>query len=513
MLAFFFFFFKCGEFLPHIPYGLHFYVGSFSYTSRAGLIFLWGVLLHIPYWLHFYVWSFLHFLNWFHFYAGSFSYTSRAGFFSSSFYLGSFSYTSRAGFIFRWGISLTHPMLVWFFWGEFLLHIPCWLHIYSGSFSYTSHACFLFLWGVCLTHPELVLSLSLSLPLGWLHFYAGSFSYTSRAGFFLFLSFWGVSLTHHALALFFYGEFFLHIPCLFDFSVGSFSYTSHAGFFFWGGGGGSFSNTSRAGFFFFFLSGSFSYTSRAGFIFLWGVSLTHPMLVRCFCGEFLLQIPRWLFFLFFFFLFFSFFFFLLLFSFFFNLGSFSYTSRASFIFMRQVYLTHPVLALFLCGSFSYTSQACFLFLLGVCLTHPEFFVFFLSLSLSSEMASLLCGVFLLHIPCWLLLFYLFLSGSLLHIRRWLYFSVGSFSYTSHACFIFMWGVSLTHPMLASSSSSFFCFLVLICGISLTHLVLASYLCGEFLLQIPYWLYFYLGSFSYTSHACFLFLWGVCLTHP
>ena len=101
--------------------------------------------------------------------------------------------------------------------------------------------------------------------------------------------------------------------------------------------------------------------------------------------------------------------------------------------------------------------------------------------------------FLLHITCWLFIYicYLyFLSGEfLLHIPRWLYFSVGSFSYTSHACLIFLWGVSLTHP------------------------VLASYLCGEFLLNVRYWLCFYLGSLSYTSRACFLFLWGVCLTHP
>ena len=36
--------FLCGEFLLHIPCWLHSYVGSFSYTSRAGL-FLCGELL------------------------------------------------------------------------------------------------------------------------------------------------------------------------------------------------------------------------------------------------------------------------------------------------------------------------------------------------------------------------------------------------------------------------------------------------------------------------------------
>ena len=82
--------------------------------------------------------------------------------------------------------------------------------------------------------------------------------------------------------------------------------------------------------------------------------------------------------------------------------------------------------------------------------------------------SFLCGEFLLHIPCWI------------------YFYVGSFSYTSHAC---LWGVSLTHP------------------------VSASFLCQEFLLKILCWLHFLVGSFSYTSHATFVFIWGVSLTHP
>ena len=111
------------------------------------------------------------------------------------FYVGSFSYTSRAGFIFMWGVSLTHPVLDLLFCGEFLLHIPCSLHFNLGSFSYTSHAGFTFLWGVSLTHPVLasffyrrsfsypmqVLFLSgeflLNIPC-WLHFYAGSLSYT-----------------------------------------------------------------------------------------------------------------------------------------------------------------------------------------------------------------------------------------------------------------------------------------------------------------------------------------------
>ena len=90
-----------------------------------------------------------------------------------------------------------------------------------------------------------------------------------------------------------------------------------------------------------------------------------------------------------------------------------------------------------------------------------------SFSHISRAGSFLCGEFLLHIPCWLL---------------------------------FMWGVSLIHPMLAS-------FYV---GDSLTHPVLAV-LCGEFLRHILCWL-LYVGSFSLTYRACF-FIWRVSLTYP
>ena len=157
--------------------------------------------------------------------------------------LGSFSYTSRAGFIFMRGVSLTNPVLALFLSGEFLLHIPCLLFISVGSLSYTSLVGF---------------SSSLSL-LSWLHFYAGiSLTHHVLAFYIYFLSIffiWGVSLTHPALALFFCGEFLLHIPCLFDFSVGS-----------------------------------FSYTSRAGFIFMRGVSLERPVLALFLSGESLLHI-------------------------------------------------------------------------------------------------------------------------------------------------------------------------------------------------------------------------------
>ena len=85
----------------------------------------------------------------------------------------SFSYTSHAGFIFIWGVSLTYPVLASFLTGEFLLHIPCWLHFYLGSFPYTSRAGFIFNWGVSLTHPVLASFLTgeflLHIPC-WLHF-------------------------------------------------------------------------------------------------------------------------------------------------------------------------------------------------------------------------------------------------------------------------------------------------------------------------------------------------------
>ena len=286
---------------------LSFCLGSFSNTSRVGLIYLifYWLYLDLPCWLFFFS-----FLN-----------------------LGSFYYTSRAGF-YVWGVSLTHPMLALYLSAEFLIHIPFWLHFYLGSFSYTSHVCFNFLWGI---------------------------SYTSHVGFLKFL-FWGVSLTHPVLASFLCGEFRWLIPYWLYFYLGSFSYTSHACFIFrggggmgrWGGGGGgllywgvSLTHPMLAFFFFFFFFfliygfsltdpalasflrgefllhipywlyffylGSFSYTSHVCFIFLWGVSLTHPMLISFFyCGEFLLHIPYWLCF---------------------YLGSFSYTSHVCFIFL------------------------------------------------------------------------------------------------------------------------------------------------------------------------------------
>ena len=186
-------------------------------------------LLHIPCWLHFYL--------------GSFSDISRSGL---PFHVGRFSYTSLAGFIFIWGVSLTHPTLVSFLSGEFLLQIPCWLNCCCFSKEFLLH-----------------------IPC-WFHFYTGSFSDTSRSAF-LFMR--GVSLTHPLLVSFLFGEFLLHIPCWLHFYLGSFSDTSRSGLP--------------------FHVGRFSYTPLPDFICIWGVSLTHPTLASFLSGEFLLHIPCW----------------------------------------------------------------------------------------------------------------------------------------------------------------------------------------------------------------------------
>ena len=138
-------------------------------------------------------------------------------------------------------------------------------------------------------------------------------------------------------------------------------------------------------FIFLFYLGNFSYTSRVCFFFLffWGVSLTHPELGLVLSTDLLLHIPCW---------------------FYIYRGSFSYTSRAGLIFIWGVSLTHPTLASFLCGE-SLIHPMLTLFMWGVSLSHPV-------------LLSFLFWEFFLHIPCWL------------------YFSVGSFSDTSHHGFFF-----------------------------------------------------------------------------
>ena len=263
-----------------------------------------------------------------------------------------------------------------------------------------------------------------------------------------------------------------------------------------------------------FYMGSFSSTSQADFFFMWGVSLTHPVLdffdVRSFFApvlpsilsrEFLLHTLCWL-------------------RFFMWGVSLTHPKLASFL-SRELLLHIPSWVHFYLVCFSDTFCIGFTFIWGVFLTHPM-------------PALIFCGEFLLHIPCWLFFFFFFfiwgvshthpvllsfLSGEFLNRRVgaayflnipwWLHLYLGSFSFTSHADF-FMWEFSYTS--LAGSVFLFvcvcvcvfvfcFCFLI-IWGVSHTFPVLASFLSGEFLLHIPCWLHFYLGSFSDTSRAGF-----------
>ncbi len=178
--------------------------------------------------------------------------------------------------IFIWEVSLTHPMLVSFLPGEFLLHIPCWLRFYLGSFSYTSRAGIILMRGVSLIHPMLTLFMwvvSLTHPV-LPSFLCGEFVLHILC----FLSFIrGVPLTHPTLDsflcgkfllhipcwLFLCGEFLLHIPCCLHFYAVSFSYTSGAVFIFMHGI--SLTHSKLA-----FFSSSFFLS------FIWGVSLTDP---------------------------------------------------------------------------------------------------------------------------------------------------------------------------------------------------------------------------------------------
>ena len=135
--------------------------GSFSYTSRAVLIFMQAVSLTHPVLFSFFFFFF--------------------------FYLNSFPYISPAGFILIWGVSPKQPMLASYLFGEFLLQIPCWLCFYVVNLSYTSRVTFNFIWeGLC---GEFLLHIPCCL-----HFYLGRFM-------------WGVSLTHPMLPSFVSGKF------------------------------------------------------------------------------------------------------------------------------------------------------------------------------------------------------------------------------------------------------------------------------------------------------------------
>ena len=216
-----------------------------------------------------------------------------------------------------------------------------------------------------------------------------------------------------------------------------------------------------------------------------GVSLTHPVLPRLFCKE-----------------------------------SFSYTSRASFLFflfyilfcfIGEFLLNIPYWLHFSVRSFSCTSNVGFILFGGVPLTH-------------SMLASFLSGEFLLNIPCSLFFFF--------------FFNLGSFSYTSHADFVFNCGVSVTRPVVPSFLSREFLLHIPCCpdlyARSFSYISRACILffffssffffffffffkyfilLGEFLLHIPCRLHFYMGSFSYTPRAGFNLISGVSLPHP
>ena len=172
----------------------------------------------------------------------------------------------------------------------------------------------------------------------------------------------------------------------------------------------------------------------------------------------------------------------------------SYTSHAAF---------------FLCGEFLLYIPCWFHFNAWISLAHPMLF-------------SFLCREFLLHIPCWLLLFLLYL---------------GSVSYTSHAGFILVREFLFNHPVLvlflcrefvlnipwylylcagslSDTSSAFIsCWLCFYVG-SFSYTSHADFiLMRGFLLHIPCCLHFYRGSFSYTPRAGFTLMYGISLTHP
>ena len=164
--------------------------------------------------------------------------------------------------------------------------------------------------------------------------------------------------------------------------------------------------------------------------------------------------------------------------------------------MCGISLTHSTLTLFLCGEFVLHNQCCHHFYSGnFYYTSRAVLIFY---ARSFFYTSRAVCLFLFCFVC--LLFYVVVN---------LFFNF----------FIFIGGVSLTHPVPASffSRESLLhipCWLhFFLSGVSLRHPVLASFLSAEFLLHIPCWLHFYLGNFSYTSRSGFTFMWRVFLTNP
>ena len=122
----------------------------------------------------------------------------------------------------------------------------------------------------------------------------------------------------------------------------------------------------------------------------------------------------------------------------FHAGSLSDTSSAVFIFMLEVSLTHPCWLHFYLGTFSYTSRVCLHFVRVVSLTHWDAgFILVKGVSLTHPVLVLfLRRKFLLHIPYPMKPLFLF-RAFVWHIQCCLHFYAGSFSYTSHASFIFI----------------------------------------------------------------------------
>ena len=153
-------------------------------------------------------------------------------------FLGSFSYTSRVGFIFIWSVSFTRPVLVSFVL-LFILYIYIYLFFHLGNFSYTSNPGFIFISGVFLIYPTFALlffgEFSYAFHAGfYFSFSSGEFllhipcwlPFGGGGGI------WGASLAHSLLPSFLYGECLLHIPYWLHYYLGIFSYISHAGFIF-----------------------------------------------------------------------------------------------------------------------------------------------------------------------------------------------------------------------------------------------------------------------------------------
>ena len=168
--------------------------------------------------------------------------------------------------------------------------------------------------------------------------------------------------------------------------------------------------------------------------------------------------------------------------------------------MWGVSLTPPVLTLVLCGEFVLRIPCCIDFYARSFsyISRARFFLFFNHFFLSRE--------FLLHIPCWFLLVFR-----------------GRFSHISHAGFIFIWGVSLTHPVLASLLSVEFLLHIPCCIYSsvwsfsyISQAGFFSFFRKTFnLVSFSYvsrWLHFYLGSFSYTSRDGLTFIRRVPLNN-